>query len=74
MKAASLSLLTLITKLQGLRRFSKIPQPLSKKSRNNGTQELFRRQKQLLAGVLNMWRRHYGEVLFGSIVRHIVEL
>ena len=31
-------------------------------------------RKQLLAGVLNMWRRHYGEVLFGSIVRHIVEL
>ena len=32
-------------------------------------------QKQLLAGVLNMWRRHYGEVLFGSmIVKHIVEL
>ena len=30
--------------------------------------------KQLLAGVLNMWRRHYGEVLFGSIVNHIVEL
>ena len=21
-----------------------------------------------------MWRRNYGEVLFGSIVRHIVEL
>ena len=32
-------------------------------------------QKQLLAGVLNMWRRHYGEVLFGSMmVKHIVEL
>ena len=21
-----------------------------------------------------MWRRHYGEVLFGSVVKHIVEL
>ena len=21
-----------------------------------------------------MWRKHYGEVLFGSIVNHIVEL
>ena len=21
-----------------------------------------------------MWRRHYGEVLFGNIVKHIVEL
>ena len=29
----------------------------------------------ILAGVLNMWRRHYGEVLFGSMmVKHIVEL
>ena len=26
----------------------------------------------ILAGVLNMWRRHYGEVLFGSMmVKHI---
>ena len=31
-------------------------------------------RKQLIPGVLNMWRRHYGEVLFGSIVKHIVEL
>ena len=31
-------------------------------------------QKQLLAGVLNMWRRHYGEVLFVSVVEHIVKL
>ena len=31
--------------------------------------------KQPLAGVLKMWRRHYGEVLFGSMkVKHIVEL
>ena len=31
--------------------------------------------KQLLAGVLNMWRRHFGEVLiYGSIVKHIVKL
>ena len=35
--------------------------------------ELFR-ESNYMAGVLNMWRRHYGEVLFGSIVRHIVEL
>ena len=31
-------------------------------------------RKQLLARVLNMWRRHYGKVLFGSIVKHIVKL
>ena len=30
--------------------------------------------KQLLTGVLTMWRRHYGEVLFENIVKHIVEL
>ena len=30
-------------------------------------------RKQLLAGVLNVWRRHYGEVLYGSI-KHIIEL
>ena len=29
--------------------------------------------KQLLAGVLNMWRRHYGGLLFGNIVKHIVD-
>ena len=34
--------------------------------------ELF--ESNLLAGVLNMWRRHYGEVLFGNIVKHIAEL
>ena len=27
-----------------------------------------------LAGVLTMWRRHYGEVLFGNIAKHIAEL
>ena len=32
-------------------------------------------QKQLLARVLNMLRRHHSEVLFGSMrVKHIVEL
>ena len=35
--------------------------------------ELFR-ESNYMAGILNMWRRHYGEVLFGSIARHIVEL
>ena len=35
--------------------------------------ELFR-ESNYMAGVLNMWRRHYGEVPFGSIVRRIVEL
>ena len=36
------------------------------------SKELF--ESNLLAGVLNMWRRHYGKVLFGNIVNHIAEL
>ena len=30
-------------------------------------------RKQLPVGDLNMWRKHYGEVLFGSIVKHIAK-
>ena len=41
-------------------------------SRAGPSKELF--ESNLLAGVLNMWRRHYGEVLFGNIVNHIAEL
>ena len=41
-------------------------------SRAGTSKELF--ESNLLAGVLNMWRRHYEEVLFGNIVNHIAEL